>query len=149
MPWMRLASVRPDRNRIRERNPIPVRLQQEETILSLGFHDGGALCVVILFLRRRGRHGRRWSSLSWSRCRAVLKRGSCALSVQANRREPFANRRMTFYARTITETHRARVKRNSLATTNPGVRNDRLSRDVIIIIIICASLRERGFALRD
>ena len=47
MPWMRLASVRPDRDRIRERNPIPVRLQQEETILSLGFHDGGALVVVV------------------------------------------------------------------------------------------------------
>ena len=43
---------------------------------------------------------------------------------------------MKFYARTITETHRARLKRNSLAATSPGVRKDRLSRDVIIIIII-------------
>src|SRR5450755_475242 len=32
--------------------------------------------------------------------------GSCALSVQANRHTPFANRRMKFYARTITETQR-------------------------------------------
>lgn len=47
--------------------------------------------------------------------------GSCALSVQANRRTPFANRRMKFYPRTITETQRARLKRNSLAATRPGV----------------------------
>jgi hypothetical protein len=64
--------------------------------------------------------------------------GSCALSVQANRRTPFANRRMKFYPRTITETLRARLKRNSLAATRPGVRKDRLSRDVIIINY-CAS----------
>jgi hypothetical protein len=48
-------------------------------------------------------------------------KGSCALSVQANRRTPFANRRMKFYPRTITETQRARWKRNSLAATSPGV----------------------------
>ena len=43
---------------------------------------------------------------------------------------------MKFYPRTITETQRARLKRNSLAATRPGVRKDRLSRDVIIIIIV-------------
>jgi hypothetical protein len=40
-----------------------------------------------------------------------------------------------------------------LAATRPGVRKDRLSRDVIIIINVhhyyCASLREQGFGLRD
>jgi hypothetical protein len=78
--------------------------------------------------------------------------GSCALSVQANRSTLFANRRMTFYPRIITETQRARLRRNSLAATRPGVRKDRLSRDVIIIInhhYYCASLREQGFGLRD
>ena len=74
---------------------------------------------------------------------AALINGSCALSVQANRRTPFANRRMKFYPRTITETLRARLKRNSLAATRPGVRKDRLSRDVIIIIIV------HPFASRD
>ena len=43
---------------------------------------------------------------------------------------------MKFYPRTITETQRARLKRNSLAGTRPDVRKDRLSRDVIIIIIV-------------
>ena len=43
---------------------------------------------------------------------------------------------MKFYPGTITETQRARLKRNSLAATRPGVRKDRLGRDVIIIIII-------------
>jgi hypothetical protein len=50
---------------------------------------------------------------------------------------------MKFYPRTITETQRARLKRNSLAATRPGVRKDRLSRDVIIIIIV------HPFASRD
>jgi hypothetical protein len=62
---------------------------------------------------------------------------------KANRHTPFANRRMKFYPRTITETQRARLKRNSLAATRPGVRKDRLSRDVIIIIIV------HPFASRD
>ena len=48
-------------------------------------------------------------------------KGSCALSVQANRHTPFANRRMKFYARSITETQRARLKKDSLAATSPGV----------------------------
>jgi len=43
---------------------------------------------------------------------------------------------MKFYPRTITETLRARLKRNSLAAIRPGVRKDRLSGDVIIIIIV-------------
>ena len=50
---------------------------------------------------------------------------------------------MKFYPRTITETLRARLKRNSLAATRPGVRKDRLSRDVIIIITV------HPFASRD
>jgi hypothetical protein len=50
---------------------------------------------------------------------------------------------MKFYPRTITETPRARLKRTSLAATRPGVRKDRLSRDVIIIIIV------HPFASRD
>jgi len=43
---------------------------------------------------------------------------------------------MKFYPSTITETQRARSKGNSLAATLPGVRKHRLSRDVIIIIIV-------------
>jgi hypothetical protein len=50
---------------------------------------------------------------------------------------------MKFCARTIRETQRARLKRNSLVATRPGVRKDRLSRDVIIIIIV------PSFASRD
>jgi hypothetical protein len=52
---------------------------------------------------------------------------------------------MKFYPRTITETQRVRLKKNSLAATRPGVRKDRLSRDVIIIIIIIVP----PFASRD
>jgi hypothetical protein len=52
---------------------------------------------------------------------------------------------MKFYPRTITETQRVRLKENSLAATRPGVRKDRLSRDVIIIIIIIVP----PFASRD
>ena len=50
---------------------------------------------------------------------------------------------MKFYPRTITETQRVRLKENSLAATRPGVRKDRLSRDVNIIIIV------HPFASRD
>jgi hypothetical protein len=50
---------------------------------------------------------------------------------------------MKFYARTITETQRARLKRNSLAATRPGVRKDRLTRDVIIIIVIVPPFASR------
>ena len=48
---------------------------------------------------------------------------------------------MKFYPRTITETLRARLKR--MAATRPGVRKDRLSRDVIIIIIIVPPFASR------
>jgi hypothetical protein len=50
---------------------------------------------------------------------------------------------MKFYPRTITETQRVRLKENSLAATRPGVRKDRLSRDVIIIIIIVPPFASR------
>jgi hypothetical protein len=62
-----------------------------------------------------------------------------------------ANRRMKFYARTITETHRARLKRN-IGRHQPGclmATAESRCHHHHHHCYYCVSRRERGFALRD
>jgi hypothetical protein len=94
----------------------------------LGYSEGLLIAAAVSVIYTAGSRMRLYSetrtmAFHWSDAGFTLWSfiGSCALSVQANRRTPFANRRMKFYPRTITETQRTRWKRNSLAATSPGV----------------------------